>query len=266
MGTRLATVGRAALILVLLSGCTVSNPNFLGGELPLIPVHLPDTVAYDSWGFYGAAASRMLTHPRYPRGVQNQAVSAGAYRHTAPASPGLRYGLYPQRASFVYGALAFAGRYEADEIRAGVNPYPYYGGAVYGALRTYLWGNNRFSLTLDTGANLFTERSEFHGRFDRYPAGSTAPPTMGSLWVGSLQGSLVPRWQINQHWSVEAAGTVSLSGYYFLSYTQLSGAVGVSREQFTLWSRAALHTSTHSYLGLPSWTVNSGLSYHFVRH
>ena len=264
MGTRLATVGRAALVLLLLSGCTVSNPNFLGGELPLIPVHLPDTVAYDSWGFYGAVGS-MLTYPRYPSGVRNQAVSAGVYRHTAPASPGLRYGLYPQRASFVYGALAFAGRYEADEIRAGINAYPYYGGGVYGVLRTYLWGNDRFSLTLDTGVNLFAELSEYHGRFDHYPAGSTAPPAVGSLGVGSLQGSLVPRFQINRHWSVEAAGTISLSSYYPLAYAQLSGAVGVSRRQFTLWSRAALHTGTLSYLGLPGWTVNSGLSYHFIR-
>ena len=264
MGKRLATVSRVALALSLLSGCTVSNPNFLGGELPLIPVHLPDTVAYRSWGVYGAAAGRMLTYPRYPRGVRNQAFSAGVYRHTAPASP-VRYGFYPQWASFVYGVMAFTGRYEADEIRAGVNPYPYYGGGAYGALRVYLGGNDRFSLTLDTGANLFTERSEYHGRFNRYPAGSTARPTMGSLWVGSLQGSLVPRFQLNRHWSVEAAGTVNLSGYYFLSYTQLSGAVGVSREQVTLWSRAALHTSTHAYLGLPGWTVNSGLSYHFIR-
>ena len=96
MGKRLATMSRAVLILSLLSGCTLSNPAFLGGELPLIPVHLPDTVAYDSWGFYGAVGS-MLTYPRYPSGVRNQAVSAGVYRHTAPASPGLdwRHGRTP---------------------------------------------------------------------------------------------------------------------------------------------------------------------------
>jgi hypothetical protein len=75
----------------------------------------------------------------------------------------------------------------------------------------------------------------------------------------------VPRFQINQYWSVEAAGTISLSSYYPLAYAQLSGAVGVSRRQFTLWSRAALHTGTLSYLGMPGWTVNTGLSYHFVR-
>ncbi len=256
-------MSRAALALLLLSGCTASNPNFLGGELPLIPVHLPDTVAYNSWGVYGAVGN-MLIYPRYPRGVRNQALSAGVYGHSAPASPGPYYDFF-QRVSLVYGALTFAGRYEADEIRAGVNPYPYYGGAVYGALRIYLLGNDRFSLTMETGANLFTEYSEYHGRFNHYPAGSTAPPTMGSLWVGSVQGSLIPRFQINRYWSVEAAGTIGLSGYYLFDYAQLSGAVGVSRGPFTLWSRAALHTSTLSYLGMPAWTVNTGLSYHFVR-
>ena len=249
---------------LLLSGCTVYNPAFLGSELPVIPVQPLDTVASSIWSAHGSVGKPLTYH--YGENDKNELLSFGVYRRYSRAYRRLLY--FPQQrgVSFAYGAMAYAGRYQAARGSTPLTTYHYHGGMLHGAMRHHLGGSERLSLVLETSASLFFEGGEYFREFNPVNQAGLVAPILAFFslpLVASLQVSFMPHLQLNRHWSITNAYTAGLTGYDILSYYQFSGALAVSRQRFTLWSRAALHLSTSSSFDSPRWTVTTGLSYHF---
>ena len=266
IGKTLTNITRLAATLLLLSGCTVYNPAFLGSELPVIPVQPLDTVATSVWSAHGGVG-QPLTYG-YGEDDTNELVSFGIYGSYTFPYPELKYSTRQQGFSVTYGAMAYTGRYRVTENNAPRTAYRYHGGMAHAGVRYHLGGTKQASYVLETSANLFFEGGEYFREFNPVSRAGIAGISIVFFslpLVASFQGSFVPRFQLNRHWSITSAYTVNLSGYGILSYYQFSGAVAVSRQRFTLWSRAALHTGTGSFFGPSRWTLNTGLSYHFIR-
>lgn len=266
MRRKVTAAGWGAVALLLLTRCTVYNPALLGSELPVIPVQPLDTVATGVLSAHGGVG-QALTYG-YGEDDTNELANFSIYGSYTFSYPDLKYSARQEGFSVTYGAMAYTGRYRVTEDDTPRTTYRYHGGMAHAGVRYHLGGTKRLSYVLEMSANLFFEGGEYFREFNPVRRAGLAGITIVFFslpLVASFQSSLMPRFQINRHWSITTACTANLSGYGFLSYYQFSGAAAISRNRFSLWSRTALHVGSGSFFGVPAWTVNTGLSYHFVR-
>ncbi len=222
----------------------------------MVPVATLDSVPTVTTGAYGTLGWPIA----YGLDDNNILMGAGVYqsRNLSFHSTDRKRGW-----SFVYGGMGYTGRYRV--ARDSTN-YRYGGGLLHGSARWHLPISERLTFVLEPGLSLFYEdgryrdfRQEVRQDSLSFSTDSVRPLSATLLFSQTLN------YRINDHWSVMGAYTTGLPTNQFLFRYQFSGALAVTRDQFTLWARPGLHLSIYGILAAADYTLATGMNYRLSR-
>ena len=236
----------------LLTGCVSYGPALLGNEQPVVPVTTLDSVPTVTTGAYGTLGWPITYGPD----DNNTLMGAGVYqsRNLSYHSPNRKRGW-----SFVYGAMGYTGRYRVEHDSAN---YHYGGGLLHGSARWHLPLSERATFVLEPGLSLFYEDGRYldFRREARQDSLSFSTDSARPLSATLLFSQMI-NYRFNDHWSIAGGFTTGLPLNQFLFRYQFSGALAVTREQFTLWTRPGMHLSVYGPLPTGGYTLATGVSY-----
>ena len=231
-----------------LLGCVSYGPALTGSESPFVPIVALDTVATVTTGVYGTVAWPLT----YDADNRNWLVGLGAYQ-----TRGLPQAIKGRAGwSFVYGGMAYAGRYDANPT---AEEYSYAGGALHGAARWHLFGDERSDFVMEPALSFFYEGGDYL-RFRRQNAVETMGQQPGPV-SATAQLSQILYYRLNDDWVATGVYTTGLPLDNVFSEYSFSGTLALTRGGLTVWARPAVHINILSLSTLTDWTLGTGISY-----